>query len=152
MSIGNFGINIVLARYFGQHHNLADYGAFWVLLELMFFLNGVQYAVVVYPLTVFGALTDRKSLGRMTTQSLLQTLLGSPLMIAALIVTAAIVHVPWMVGVWAGVAVFFWQLQETTRRGLMSHLRFAPPAWATASAISGSSRSSFVSQCGGRSI
>ncbi|HMB94992.1 MAG TPA: hypothetical protein VKK61_03035, partial [Tepidisphaeraceae bacterium] len=71
VSLGNFGINIVLARHFAQTSDLTDYGKFWVLMELILFLNGVQAALLIYPLSVRGAVLDRRGLAGIATQSLL---------------------------------------------------------------------------------
>src|SRR5262245_29068878 len=38
VSLGNFGMNIVLARHYAARDGLGEYGAFFVLMELMFFL------------------------------------------------------------------------------------------------------------------
>lgn len=124
VSLGNFGVNIALARHFEHQHDLAGFGAYWVLMELMYFLNGIQGALVTYPLTVRGAVLDQPGLGKLTTQSLAMTLLGGPMMILALMATGLVIHLPLTVGLWAGVAIVIWQLQETTRRALMSQMRF----------------------------
>jgi O-antigen/teichoic acid export membrane protein len=124
VSIGNFGVNIVLARQFDRVHRLSDYGAFWVLMELMIFINGIQAALLVYPLSVRGAVLDRPGLAKITSQSLLLTLLISPLLVLAMSATALIAELPLSVGIWAGVALVAWQSQEALRRSLMAHLRF----------------------------
>ena len=124
VSFGNFGLNLVLARHFLQRQQLGEYGAFCVLMELMFFLNGVQGALVVYPLSVRGAVVDRKTLGQMTARSMIWTALSTPLLMLLMLGTAPLVHVSLRGGALAGLALLCWQLQETTRRGLMAHLRF----------------------------
>lgn len=124
VSVGNFGLSIVLARHFAREQALAEYGAFWVLMELMFFLNGLQGALVVYPLSVRGASLDRHGLGRMTSESLLWTAICAPLPFLCMMTTAWVAHIPVGVGLWAGVAMILWQSQETTRRALMAQNRF----------------------------
>jgi O-antigen/teichoic acid export membrane protein len=124
VSIGNFGVNVALARYFAANHDLGQYGAFWVLMELMFFLNGIQAALLHFPLTVRAAAADRNVLERMASQSLTLTLLASPLLVLGMIATAWVAQISLTAGLWAGVALVCWQLQETTRRSLMAHLRF----------------------------
>jgi O-antigen/teichoic acid export membrane protein len=124
VSIGNFGVNIVLARHFERVHHLSDYGAFWVLMELMIFINGIQAALLVYPLSVRGAVLDRKGLAKITSQSLLLTFFISPLLLLTMSATAIVAELPLRVGIWAGIALLAWQAQEALRRSLMAHLRF----------------------------
>jgi hypothetical protein len=62
VSAGNF-LTISLLS-----HNLAktDAGVFGVLLETMNYLNSLQAAVIIYPLTIKGATEDRSHPGRRT--------------------------------------------------------------------------------------
>ena len=124
LSLGNFGVSILLAACFERKHDLSDFGAYWILMELMMFLNGIQNALVAYPLTVRGAIADRLQLGRLTSMSMLLTGVMWPLQAAAIVTTAAIAKIPMSVGIWAAIALFLWQMQETLRRGLMAHLKF----------------------------
>ncbi|HMB95931.1 MAG TPA: hypothetical protein VKK61_07830, partial [Tepidisphaeraceae bacterium] len=124
VSLGNFGVSIVLAACFERQHHLSDFGSYWILMELMLFLNGVQGALVVYPLSVRGAVADRVSLGRMTSMSMLLTLSAWPLTGASVVLTAVIAQIPISVGLWAAAALALWQTQETLRRALIAHLKF----------------------------
>ena len=124
LSLGNFGVSILLAGCFERKHDLSDFGAYWILMELMIFLNGIQNALVAYPLTVRGAVADRLRLGRLTSMSMLLTLVMWPLLAACIITTAVVAKIPMSVGIWAAIALFLWQMQETLRRGLMAHLKF----------------------------
>ena len=90
VSLGNFGVSILLAGCFERAHNLSDFGAYWILMELMLFLNGMQAAVVVYPLSVRGAVADRIGLGKMTSMSLLLTLAAWPVQGMCLLATAMV--------------------------------------------------------------
>src|SRR4051812_8205079 len=63
-SFGSFGVNILLGRAFERLHQIGQFGNYWTLLELMLFLNGLQGALIIYPMTVRGASVDRASLGR----------------------------------------------------------------------------------------
>src|SRR3954470_22240630 len=47
VSLGNFGVNVALAKSFASAGDLPSYGAYWVLMELMLFLLGLQGALVV---------------------------------------------------------------------------------------------------------
>jgi O-antigen/teichoic acid export membrane protein len=124
VSLGNFGTAIVLARCFEQQGRLEEYGAFWMLMELMLLLNAMQAALAVFPLTVHGAAVEAPALAKMAWRSLLLTVLVSPVFVVALVLTSVFAHLPIRFALAAGAAVICWQLQETTRRALMAHLRF----------------------------
>lgn len=123
-SFGSFGVNILLGRAFQQLGQVGQFGNYWTLMELMIFLNGLQGALIIYPMTVRSANLDSKALGKLTSFSLMLTLLLWPILAAAILVTAFVSRIPLEVGLWAAVALIFWQIQETTRRSLMAHLRF----------------------------
>ncbi len=123
-SLGNFLTGTFLARYLPQN----EYGAFGVLLETMLYLNSLQAALVIYPLTIKGATGDRANLGRVATASILFTLLLLPILGGAMV---GATHASEMISV-AAVAVaalVLWQLQETMRRALISDLRFSDAVW-----------------------
>jgi O-antigen/teichoic acid export membrane protein len=122
VSLGNFGVVVLLGKAFASRMNQA--GDFYTLFDLMIFLNGLQGAFIVYPLTVRCAASDDQTLGRTTSLSLLMTLVGWPIMAGAMLATALAWKIPLSVGFWSAVAILFWQIQETTRRALMAHLRF----------------------------
>jgi O-antigen/teichoic acid export membrane protein len=124
VSLGNFGVSILLAACFERKHDLSDFGSYWILMELMLFLNGIQAALVVYPLSVRGPVADEARLGRMASMSMLLTMLLWPLMGASVVATAVIAEIPISVGLWAAAALALWQVQETLRRALISHLKF----------------------------
>src|SRR5262245_60516762 len=68
VSAGTFiSITVILARKLSQ----ADYGAFNILFDTMLYLNSLQAALVVYPLTLQGASGERSNLGRLATGSLI---------------------------------------------------------------------------------
>jgi O-antigen/teichoic acid export membrane protein len=122
VSLGNFGVVVLLGKAFASRMDQA--GDFYTLFDLMIFLNGLQGAFIVYPLTVRCAAADDQTLGRTTSLSLLMTLLGWPIMAGAMLATALAWKIPLSIGFWSAVAILFWQIQETTRRALMAHLRF----------------------------
>src|SRR4051812_47716528 len=78
-SIGNFGINILLGWYFHRQGDLTSFASFWILMELILFLNGLQAALVVYPLSVRGAISGR-GLGILTSMSIVLTILAWPVL------------------------------------------------------------------------
>jgi O-antigen/teichoic acid export membrane protein len=124
VSLGNFAVNLLLARYFAQRDDLSSLGSFGVLMGLVLFFNGIQAALVIYPLTVRGTSVGREQIGRMAGISLVLTLLAWPLLGAGIIAAALLWRIDPVVGIWASAAMLLWQLQETLRRGLMAHLRF----------------------------
>src|SRR3954463_15148127 len=87
VSIGNFLTAIMVAR--GVSKN--EYGTFGVVLEFMFFLNTLQAGLIIYPLTVKGAVIDKLGLRRLVSASALLTLMFAiPIIITTLIVGGAI--------------------------------------------------------------
>lgn len=127
VSLGNFGIHILLVQNLIQE----EYGRFGVLLELMFLLVGVQAALVIYPLTVRGAVVDRPTLQKLASISLVLTLIASPLLCGIMFTVATFVG-GLSVGLWAAIALLLWQVQETLRRTLMAELRFGSAIWGDA--------------------
>jgi O-antigen/teichoic acid export membrane protein len=121
VSIGNYATVILVAR------NLPDakqFGAFNLLLAILLFLNSLQQALVIYPLLVRGAVLDRPGLQRLATGCLLATLaLCVPLGIG--FGCTSLFFAGTSLLLWAPLALVFQQLQETVRRALLSHLRFA---------------------------
>ncbi len=100
------------------------YGAFGMLMEVFLFLNGIQAALVIYPLSVRGAVLDEKELRRFSTGALtLAAFLAFPLAMG-MAGTAFFVGGP-VLALIVAFALILGQLQETMRRTLMAHLRFA---------------------------
>jgi O-antigen/teichoic acid export membrane protein len=122
VSLGNFLTIIVLFRAFGKA--LADFGAYAVLIEVVLFLNTVAASLITYPLCVKGSIAEEEDLRRLTGSSLILTLLlNIPLAIVALTGSICVGRVwlaPWLIA-----ALVIWQLQETLRRAMTAHLRFA---------------------------
>jgi O-antigen/teichoic acid export membrane protein len=124
VSLGNFGVNILLGAYFYNSSDLSDFGSFWILMEPILFLNSMQQALLIYPFTVRGTLMDRKSVGRTASMCMLLTIGAWPVLAVALLLTSLIAHIGVSVGCWAAGAMLLWQLQETLRRSLTMQLRF----------------------------
>ncbi len=125
-SIGNFGRDVLLAKYVA-----ADVlGAYSLVLPVFFFLASLQAALVIYPVQVRGAVVDPERLPRFATASLILTLLLSvPLLLAMGISTIVAIRAA-PLGLGSTVAavmglLFTFQLQELSRRTLMARLRFA---------------------------
>jgi O-antigen/teichoic acid export membrane protein len=124
VSLGSFALNLLLARQFPMQGELNSLGSFGVLMGLGFFLRGVHAALVVYPLSVGGAVLEPARVGRLTTTALAGTLLGWPVMGALLVGAALVWQIGLVVGLWSAAAMLAWLIQETLRRGLMASLRF----------------------------
>ncbi|HWP41094.1 MAG TPA: oligosaccharide flippase family protein [Tepidisphaeraceae bacterium] len=119
-SLGNFITNLLLARSLGRE----NYGTFGLILELIFFLNAIQSALITYPLLVRGANADRQQLRRYSSASLLLTCLLAIPVIAIALVTGALSG-QLLIASCACLALLAWQLQETLRRAMLSQLRHA---------------------------
>jgi O-antigen/teichoic acid export membrane protein len=128
VSLGNFGINILLARQLAVRGSLAAYGNFAMLFELMWVLNSLHGALIVYPMTIKGAAADRPALARITSICLLLTVILGPVIGGAALLMASVISTA-SVGWWAALAAVVWQMQETTRRSLMAELKFKSALW-----------------------
>ena len=119
VSLGNFLTTIILARALSPE----AYGVWTVIFGLMLFLNVFHASLIAYPLSV--RLASRDDAG------------GSQLIVASLALTVFLVlplalllsGVAFMIGgpalgLWASLALLFWQIQETMRRALMARLAF----------------------------
>lgn len=122
VSVGNFTTNIFLGRVLSEE----VYGTYGVLLETMFWLISLQAALVVYPMSVRGALIDdSRRLKRFATANLCLTLgMAIPLAVGLLLAGGAINKFGLSLGLCAGLALLIWHLQELFRRLLFARLRF----------------------------
>lgn len=120
VSLGNFLTLGVLTRTLVPK----ELGAYQVLFETILWLNGLQSALVIYPLLVKGATGDRQNLGRLATGSIILTLLLLPFLGGATVASVGALNNS-NVAVSAVLALLLWQLQETMRRGLIADLRFS---------------------------
>ncbi|HVT90908.1 MAG TPA: hypothetical protein VHD56_18795 [Tepidisphaeraceae bacterium] len=125
VSVGNF----LTAKGLGSYLPRGDFGNFGLLIETMLFLNSLQAALVIYPMTIKGATGDRENLGRMASASAILTLLLLPLLGAGMAGSVAQALHGWSIAVPAVAAMLLWQLQEMTRRALMADMRFADTIW-----------------------
>lgn len=131
-AMGDQGIvslgNMVTVFLLGRGLETSAFGRFNVILETIFFLNSLQAALIVYPLSVRGAAVNIKRLQRFTGASLIITLAMGLMMGLGMALAGGLTHriLPWLLAI---VAMILWQVQETTRRGLMAHLRFRDAIW-----------------------
>src|SRR5581483_9645528 len=80
VSAGNF----FTGNQLGRHLTETGYGNYGLLLETMLYFNGLQAALVIYPLTIKGATGDRTNLGRMATAAFVFSLLLLPVLAFAM--------------------------------------------------------------------
>ncbi len=127
VSLGNM-VTVVLL---GRGLETATFGRFNVILETIFFLNSLQAALVVYPLSVRGASVNVQRLQRYTGASLAMTTIMGAIMGLGMALAGGLTHqfFPWLLAI---LAMVLWQVQETVRRGLMAHLRFRDALWGDA--------------------
>ncbi len=119
ISLGNFGLNITLAR----HLQPAEYGFFSILFGAFFVLQVVNMTLVFYPMTVKCSIAPSDESRTLIHTSLLILLpLNIPLCSVVAIVNCLNGR-PDMI--MATMAYFLcWQLQEYSRRALFAELRF----------------------------
>lgn len=116
VSLGNCATNVMLARSLA----VAEFGIFALLLEAMLFLNSLQAALVIYPLSVRGAIMAREGLRRLAGSCLMLTLaLALPLGVS--VILAGNVVDSLLTGILCAIALCAGQCQETLRRAMMAH-------------------------------
>lgn len=127
VSLGTFVTNVLLARALAP----ADYGVFALIYGMLVLMNSYHSCAVVYPLSLSGAPGTIEELHKHLRRSVwLTLLLAFPL---GLVVVGAALFLgkPEIAG-WAILALVFWQVQETLRRGLMAHMRHREAVWGDA--------------------
>jgi O-antigen/teichoic acid export membrane protein len=127
VSAGNFVTTILLARALSP----SEYGVYALLFAVMLFMVSSYSAIVAYGLSLHGSTLTDAALRPLAGGSLVLTAwMGVALGAATSIVTLFFGRgslAPWIV-----LALLFWQLQETTRRALMSRLRHRDATWGDA--------------------
>jgi len=116
VSLGNCVTSVLLARGLP----VAQFGVFAILLEAMQFLNSLQAALVIYPLSVRGAVLERAALRRLAGACAMLTV-GLSLPLGLMILAAAGMVGTVAIGILAVLALVLWQLQEMLRRAMMAH-------------------------------
>lgn len=139
VSGGNFlTINLVTRRLTEEHN-----GIFGLVIETMLYLNTIQAALVIYPLTIRGATGNGDNIGKLASTSLIFTFALLPILglaigtsvIAAVAGTAGstplmdVIRSHSFMALAAVAAMFLGQVQETLRRAQISDLRFSEAVW-----------------------
>lgn len=124
VSAGNFIPAILLARALTP----SQYGIYALLFAVMLAMVSLYSAVIAYGLSVHGAAGTDAAVRPLAGGSLVLTTGGGIILGAATGLVAIPLHrvslFPWIV-----LALLSWQLQETTRRSLMSRLRHREAIW-----------------------
>jgi O-antigen/teichoic acid export membrane protein len=120
VSAGNFLTSVMLARSLPAE----QYGVFALFLDAILFLNSLQAALLIYPLTVRCQLMDDNQLRRCSGTCVLLTLLFAVPMGIALAVYGIFIGAA-SVAVWAVLGQTFWQCQETLRRTLLARRSYS---------------------------
>ena len=120
VSLGNFGLNILLARTFSVN----EYGVYSIILSFILFLNTLHQALITYPLSVRGAPAEKPRYDYLICVAAVLTPLGAlicfPVLGAAVFSVKHISLLPV-----ACCALLAWQLQEVNRRGALARARYA---------------------------
>jgi O-antigen/teichoic acid export membrane protein len=127
VSAGNFVTTVLLARALTP----SEYGIYALLFALMQFMYSLHAAVILYGLSLHGASGTDAALRPLAGGSLVLTM-GLGTVLGAATGAVAILFnqsrlVPWIL-----LAFLSWQLQEATRRALMSRLRHRDAVWGDA--------------------
>jgi O-antigen/teichoic acid export membrane protein len=119
VSLGNFVLNVLLARYLIA----ADYGTFALFLGAIFTLRNIDWSLISYPLSVqLSAASAKERAGLLGNTMLLAAALG--LTLFALLVLVIALLGAWDILLPAGLCYLSWQSQETMRRCLLANFRY----------------------------
>jgi len=124
VSASSFVWGIILARTLSED----DFGRFVIIISVVLLLNSFHAAFVAYPLAVRGAPAKRAGLQRLFSSALcFSAVLIGPQIVSSLLL-AAVLHVLPLAG-WILATQCLWQLQETTRKALITQQRFGAALW-----------------------
>lgn len=119
VSLGNFALNVILARSLPA----AEYGLFSVALSFLLFFNTLHQALVTYPLSVRGAAAQPADASRLLAVAAFLTPLVAlaclPVLVGGLLSTGNVGLCPL-----AFAALLAWQLQDVARRGALARARY----------------------------
>jgi len=123
-SAGNFATMLLVARSLAP----SEFGTFVLILTACMVVYGFHANLIVSPLVVLGSNKSTGSARTYLTTALVLTLALLP--VSGLVVFAACLSLHrGITGTLAVLYILAWQLQETTRRSLLSRLRFRDAIW-----------------------
>jgi len=126
-SAGNFAITLLLARGLAP----TEFGTFVLMNSACLIVFGFHANLIVSPLVVLGASATASKSRTYLTVALMLTLALLPVSFLVVFSASASLHRE-VTGLLAVNYILAWQLQETTRRALISKLRYRDAIWGDA--------------------
>ena len=127
VSVGNFLVNILLARYLG----ITEYGVFSLIFATGLTLQLFIHWLVAYPLTIHLSSAEPHEAARLSTSSvIISAMLCIPL--GAIIALALLLLDRWELIIPGILWFVFWQVQQATRRVLLANLAYREAIWGDA--------------------
>jgi len=119
VSLGNFAVNIILAR----NVSTTEFGIYTLVFSVYLFLNGMHGSFVNYPLTIRIAKEDTLEVPRLVGMALILTIILLVPLSGGVVALFMILDQPQLIpyGMLAFVA---WRFHDVMRRTLMAQLRF----------------------------
>lgn len=119
VSLGNFAVNIILAR----NVSTTDFGIYTLVFSVFLFLNGLHGSFVNYPLTIRIAKEEALEVPRLAGLALVLTLFLLVPLGGGVVVLFVILERPLLIP-YAMLAFIAWRFHDVMRRTLMAQLRF----------------------------
>lgn len=127
VSLGNFASNLLLAKMLSP----SEYGTFVLICGGCFMANALHSSVILAPMMVTSAAADEDDMRRCAAGSLLLTPITAAVFAVMVIAVAFMLRRP-VAGLFAVGFMLAWQMQETTRRVLLSRFRYRDATWGDA--------------------
>jgi O-antigen/teichoic acid export membrane protein len=127
VSAGNFAITLLLARGLSP----AEFGTFVLINAACLIVIGFHANLIVSPLVVLGASASAAKARTYPMAAVVFTLGLLPVSALVVFLASASLHRE-VTGLLAIIYILVWQLQETTRRALLSRLRYRDAIWGDA--------------------
>ncbi|MGF1607973.1 MAG: hypothetical protein ACFCUQ_01160 [Kiloniellales bacterium] len=119
VSLGNFAVNIILARNVSP----TDFGIYALVFSFFLLLNGLHGSFIDYPMTIRLA-REKHDVARQTGLALMVGAIAVVPLTLAVAVLFIVIDRPEIIP-WAIFAFVAWRLQDVVRRSLMGQLRHA---------------------------
>lgn len=124
VSLGNFATNLLLAKMLSP----SEYGTFVLINAGCFLASALHNSVILSPMVVFSASSGDLDTRRCGGGALLLTPLAVVPFAAMVLGVSLVLHRP-LAGLLTMGFMLAWQLQETTRRSLLSRFRYRNAIW-----------------------